>query len=186
MPIRKVGSDDADERERHHRIGDEAVPPDRGINAERDAHDRREDRREHGELDGCGQALGDHRRDRPALAVGDAEIALRGLAKKAKELDREGLVEAEMLRQLLAVGHARLLPDHVGDRIADEPEHREGDEGDGDEHHRALEETAKDVGEHWSLRPSSAAGAEGGEPRISGRGRGPRVGAERRPETLGG
>jgi hypothetical protein len=142
----------ADERQRHHHVGEEAVAPDGGVNAEPHARDGGEERREHRELDGRGQAFGDERRDRARLAVGDAEIALGGIAEEAEELDREGLVEAKALREFGAVLQRRFLAHHVGDRIADEAEHGKGDESHSDENERSLEKAAEDEGDHSGAR----------------------------------
>ena len=45
-----------------------------------------------------------------------------------RELDREGIVQAEPLGQLRTFGGGRLLAHHIGDRIADEAEHRKCDQ----------------------------------------------------------
>ena len=71
-------------------------------------NDQREQRREHRELDGRRQPLGEQVGHRPALAVRHAEIAARDAEHEAGELDRERIVEAEPLGELGALGDARL------------------------------------------------------------------------------
>ena len=55
----------ADQRERHHGVGEDAAPVDRRVDPERDPDDQREQRGEDRELDGRGQALAQQVGDRP-------------------------------------------------------------------------------------------------------------------------
>ena len=66
--------------------------------------------------------------DRHAEPIRHAEIAASAFAQEAHELQDTRIVEAERAAHRLAIGHARGLPDHVVDRIADVAEHREADE----------------------------------------------------------
>ncbi len=83
-----------------------------------------------------------------ALAVRHAELAARHVAHEVGELDRERIVEAEPLGKLGALLQRGFLSDHVGDRIADEAEHREREQRHGQHHHDGLGEAAQDVGDH--------------------------------------
>ncbi len=128
------------------------MPAHRGVDAERNAEDQREQRREHGELDRRRQPLDQKVGDRPALAVRDAELSARSVLDEVGELHDYRLVEPESLGELFAVGDRRLLADHVGDRIADEPEHGEGDQRDRQHDDDGLRDAAEEVGDHGLRR----------------------------------
>ncbi len=129
-------------------MGEPAVAVDGGVDAERDAHHQGEERGEQGELDGGRQALGDQRRDRPALAVADAEFEPRRIADEADELDRDRVLEAEVAGELLAILDRRLLTDEVRHRVADEAEHGEGDKSDRQHDEDGLRQAFDDIGDH--------------------------------------
>ena len=53
---------------------------------------------------------------------------MTALAQEAQELQDDRILEPERAAHRLAIGHARRLPDHVVDRIADVAKHHEADE----------------------------------------------------------
>src|SRR3712207_7531649 len=55
-------------------------------------------------------------------AVGQAELALHGVADEAGELDEEGLVQAEVAHQGVALRFREVLAQHDRDRVADRSE----------------------------------------------------------------
>jgi hypothetical protein len=127
MPIRNVGSDTPTSESRHDDDGFETARPQRRVDAEHDAEAQRDNRRGEGQFDGRRQALEDELRHRLLQPVGNAELAPERVRDKAEELHVEGIVESEPLSQRLVVGHRRFLPEHRGDRIADEAENQECD-----------------------------------------------------------
>ena len=100
------------------------------------------------QLHGRRQALGDDRGDRSLEPVGDAEIALHGVADEADILHDDGVVEAEPLAQGFAVGDRRLLADHVVDRVAHIAKEAEAGEGHDQHDDDRLDEALDDEGEH--------------------------------------
>src|SRR5699024_7050141 len=103
-------------------------------------------------------ALGNDDVDGPRQAVGNAEVALGGIADEACELHREGVVQPELLTQFFTLLLGRLLPDHVVDRIADEIEQAEGHQRDDEHHDDGLENPPNDEGQHDSYPAALIAG----------------------------
>ena len=101
------------------------------------------------ELEGRRHALEDHAVDRLGGAVAEAELALGGVADEAEELDRRGVVEAELLPQRLAFAGRRVLADHAVDRVADIAEQGEGHEPDHQQDSDRLDQASQDEGEHF-------------------------------------
>ena len=98
MPIRKVGSDTPSSDSRHHQLRAEAAAPQRRVHAQRDADQQRDHRGGERQLQRRREALDDQRRHLAALAQAEAELALHRIADEARELHREGLVQAEVAR----------------------------------------------------------------------------------------
>ena len=148
---------DADQegRQRHadqrHRLEQPARPVPR-IEAGIDAHRYAEQQDEHGsaegELQGRRHALQDHAADRLGRAVAKAELALHGIADEVQELDRRGIVEAELLAQRFALLHRGVLADHGVDRVADIAEQEEGDDAHRQQHGDGLQQASEDESEH--------------------------------------
>src|SRR3546814_7353654 len=103
-----------------------------------------------GELQRCRHALGDQLGHRAAMAVGDAEVALRRVGEEAAVLHEEGIVEAESLAQFGALLQGGVLAHHVVDRVADIGEQREGDEAYRQQDENGLQQPSDDEGDHWS------------------------------------
>src|SRR5579885_179528 len=139
---------DADKRRRQHELGEPGVSVQTSIDADRQADGEGEDGGDEAELEGRRQALGDELGDRARILVGEAEIALGGMADEARELQDEGVVEAELVAKLLALPQTGILADDVVDGIADIGEEREGDEGHRQHHGHGLAKAANDEGDH--------------------------------------
>ena len=100
----------------------------RGPHAERNAEQGRDQHGAQAELERRGKPLRQQPADRHAETIRHAEIARKRVAQEADELQDRRIVEAERTPHRLAIGHARGLPDHVVDRIADVTKHREADQ----------------------------------------------------------
>ena len=123
----------------------------RRVDAHRNADQQREERGRERKLHGGGKAVGDQVDHRRLELVGIAEIEPRRVADEARELDRNRIVEAEILTQLGALLGGRLDPDHHVDGIADEAEQRERDQRHREHHHDGLQQAANDEGEHLAV-----------------------------------
>ena len=128
MPTRNVGSATPTSERISSMWLDDAAPVQRGPHAERNAEHRRDQHGAQAELERCRQPLQQQPADRHAEAIGHAEIARQRIAQEAHELQDDRVVEAERAAHRLAVGHARGLPDHVVDRVADVAKQHEADE----------------------------------------------------------
>ncbi len=112
--------------------------------AKRAAVDREFERR--------GETLGDEARDGLLDLIGDAEVTVHCLPDEAAELDGDGIVEAEILAQALAILESGVLTDHLIDGIADKAEQQECEHRDGDHHEQRFKQAANGEGEHrWVL-----------------------------------
>ena len=100
----------------------------------------------------AGMPLLQEARDRLAELIGDAEIELRGVDEVAQRTgpgsDRSG-PSCWRISARSAAGVS--IDDHLVDGIADETEHRERDDSDGDHDADRLDRTAKSESEHVIL-----------------------------------
>ena len=64
------------------------------------------------------------------------------------ELNREAVVEAELLAHSRAKFFRRILANHAVDRITDKTEQREGNESHGQHDHGPLNKPSEDEGDH--------------------------------------
>jgi len=101
-----------------------------------------------GELHRGGEAVRDQLDHRRLELVGVAELEPHRVADEARELQRDRVVEPEVLAQLRALLGRGLDPDHHVDRVADEAEQRERDQRHREHHHDGLQQAANDEGEH--------------------------------------
>ena len=162
----------ADERQRLEQLGERAVAAQSRVYAHRDSRRQRQDRGDEREFERRGHARADQIDDRLLELIGDAEIEARRIGEKAQRLDDHGLVETELMAQLLALDHRGLDSDHLVHGIADISEHREGDQPDRDQDADRREEAAEDEGDHrgrrWSIqRPRHS--RESGNPAVAPR-----------------
>ena len=126
-------------------------PPGRmqpGHHPERNARRERDERGDDAELQGRGRPLGDELVDRLAQPIGNPELAAHRVRDEAAELLDDRVVDPELRPQPGAVGVRRVLPDEVGDRIADELKQGERDDRDHQHDHHRLEQAARDEGDH--------------------------------------
>ena len=150
---------DADERDRLERVGERRAAPSAPTRRRAGCRSRaRRWWRRAASSSVAGSALGEERRDRLAELVGDAEIARHGPAEIAHDLHGHRIVEAERGAHLHALLVGRVDRDDLVHRIADEPEHREGDDADGEEDADGLEDAPDQEGDHaGQLRPRPSA-----------------------------
>jgi hypothetical protein len=119
---------DADEGYREEHPRQPRVPLETRVHAHRHPDEQGHHCRYPNQLDGRGQALDEQLVDGLADTVGEPELALRRVREIAHELDRDGIVQPELLAQALALLVGPLGTEHVVDRVADELEQREADE----------------------------------------------------------
>ena len=125
-----------------------AAPLERGIHAQRNAHQQRDQRGHQRQFQRGGQTLGNQRRHFAALAQADAKFTLYRVADEAGELHHKGLVQPQVGPQLLALLHRGVLPHQVGDRVTDKLKQHEGNESHREHHDHGLQQTAEDESQH--------------------------------------
>jgi hypothetical protein len=142
------GQRDADQAEGQEEARQPGIAIQAGIDPHRHADQQREGRGAEGEFQRRRRALPDQFRDRAGQAVGQAEFPLHRIGHEGGELHPEGLVEAKVAHQRVALRLGEVLPQHDRHRIADIGEHREGDQRHGQHDRDRLEQSADDEGEH--------------------------------------
>jgi hypothetical protein len=151
------GRADQEDRERREQVVEAAVLVDRRDDAERDAHQHRDQCRRRHQRQRRAQAVADLGRDRPAGDDGVPEIALDDVSEPADVPDRDGLVEAELLPPPLEIFRRQAGADlgvHPGgDRVArGGRQDEEGRDRDPDQYGHRDEEATKEVGAHVGPR----------------------------------
>ena len=101
-----------------------------------------------GQLQRRRDALRQKVRDRLSDLVRDAELEPRRLAGVAAELHENRIVQAERTPDRCALGRRGVDADHLVDRVARKPDHRECDQPDGQKNAHGLERARDDEGEH--------------------------------------
>ena len=128
----------------------EAAAVHAGQQAERDADGERQERGGQRELDGGGQAIGDHVEHRAAMEEAAAEIAVQRAPDEAGEPFRERKVESEVVAQrgdLFRRG--ALVAEHDLHRIArGRRGHGEDDQRGAEQHGDQVEDAVKQAGGH--------------------------------------
>ena len=75
---------------------------------------------------------------RALIDVGITEIATRGVAEIAAELDGPWCIEPKLVTKRRALGFGHGLSHDLAQRIAEGRPHREGDDRDDEHHHKRL------------------------------------------------
>ena len=154
--MKKVGSENADQRDRQERLGEQPGRMQRRVHTHRNTGEEREQRRDEAQLQRGRQALRDQLGHRSVDGVGDPEPALRQIAHVAAELDDDRVVQPELLPQFGAFLQRGLLPDHLRHGVADIAEQRESDQRDRQHDDDRLQQPAKDERDHGAASLDTA------------------------------
>ena len=120
----------------------------RRIDASRHPKNKSRQPRDKRKLQRGRQALQDQLHHRLLQTVGNAEVALNGVADKPAELDHERIIQTQSRAQRLAVLQRGFLTDHGADRIADIAKQRKRHECDDQHNDGRLHHPADDKGKH--------------------------------------
>ena len=153
MPRKKVGMADAGDRHHRQRPVERRVVPHRREHPGRDADQHldaeRVERQQHGRLHAVEQRLGDRLAEEDRLA----EIEPQHAAEPAHELDRQRVVQPELIAQPRDVlGRGAVAQDHRRRIARRQMDQREDDDADDDQHRHQHHQPAQDVGGHGTSR----------------------------------
>lgn len=125
----------------------------RGDDASGDADRERDEERESRQLEGHGKAVDDRAEHRLVRSDRAAEVALQHLRRPADVLDRQRLVQSEVLPDLSDRRGVRALAEHERYRISGrEPQHEERPKGQEKEHRDHRHATRQEIAEHAAGR----------------------------------
>ena len=166
-PDRQVQDEQQADPEARHRLAeqsqhlcqtvDPAASVDRRQHTQGHGQEKREDEPGQRQLERCRQPLQQQRHRRRLPLIGLAEVAAERVAQEDDELDRQGPVEPQGLAHRREVLLRSVHRQQQGDRVAGQALRHEDDQERAEHRHRALPETADQVGAHRSAALSETA-----------------------------
>ena len=125
--------------------------PSCGDNPEEHTHQNGDAQTGHREHQGVGQPGLDHIHGAGVEIIGVSEVAVEDIHEIVSELDRDGVVEPQLLPQRVDLGGVVLFTQHGRDRIArDQPRRRKGESNDDQQRRDELQQAFQDHFLHGS------------------------------------
>ena len=155
---------DPEERQGHSRQRDDrGQPVGRRVaavgrkNADGNAGRAGDHHREQGQLDGCGETLGELGRDRPVGEDGPAPVPADEAGQVAHILDRDRLVQPAARAELAAqLGRSVLAQHHLGRIAGDQPEESKHEDGEDEQRGQEQKQPPGQVSQHLAAPESDS------------------------------